>query len=71
MNIVNTTNIVRIAPLSFCILLGNMYQPDYYDPRRDIRKWAENNIMKTWYMRTIYVSFKSEQDAIMFALRWC
>ncbi len=64
-------NIVRISPLTFCIHLGNMYGPNFYDPRRDIREWAENNINKTWYMRTIYISFKSNNDAIMFALRWC
>lgn len=64
-------NIDRIGPLTFCIHLGSLYQTDYYDPRSDIKEWAKNNIMKTWYMREIYVSFRSESDAMMFALRWC
>lgn len=62
--------IVHISPLMFCIHLGNMYSPDYYDPRTDIREWAEENITKTWYMDTIYVSFRSKDDAMAFKLRW-
>ena len=67
-------NIVRISPLTFCIHLEwaaypvNTYK---YDPRSDIREWAKDNVMKTWTMRGIYVSFKSNKDAMMFTLRWC
>ena len=64
-------NIVRISPLTFCIHLGNIYQSGYYDPRSDINEWAKNNVMKTWFMRGNYVSFRSNKDAMMFTLRWC
>ena len=65
-------NIVRISPLTFCIHLRyTKFGIPKYDPRSDIKEWAENNINKMWYMRGIYVSFKSKHDAMMFSLRWC
>ncbi len=62
--------IVHISPLTFCIHLDQSWDPNRYDPRSDIEEWAEENIKNTWFMRSIYVSFRSKNDAMAFKLRW-
>lgn len=63
--------ITHVNPLSFYVSLRNRYSPNFYDPRDDIKKWCEENIEHKWYMRGVYISFRSPTDAMAFKLKWC
>jgi len=57
--------ITHISPLTFYIDI--LLQ---YDNRPEIEKWLKDNAEKSYYMRMVYVSFKSKTDAVAFKLRW-
>lgn len=61
-------NIKHITPLCFCIsVIGLEHQSQ---ERREMEKWLKQNIKRTYFVRNVYITFRSKQDAMAFKLRW-
>lgn len=58
----------HITPLCFCVTWG-YYTED--DPRLEIEEWLKANIKRTYFTHTVYITFRSKYDAILFKMRWC
>lgn len=60
--------ITHISLLCFCIsVIGLEYQRQ---ERREMEEWLEENIKRTYFVRNVYITFRSKQDAMAFKLRW-
>lgn len=60
--------ITHISPLCFCISVIDIeYQRQ---ERQKMKEWIEQNIERTYFIRGIYITFRSRHDAMAFKLRW-
>jgi len=60
--------ITHISPLCFCIsVIGLEHQRQ---ERREMKEWIEQNIERTYFIRGVYITFRSKHDAMAFKMRW-
>lgn len=62
--------VTHITPLCFCIT-WDYFAKENDDPRSEIEEWLEANIKRKYVTRTVYVTFWSKYDALLFKMRWC
>lgn len=60
--------IKHITPLGFCISYDSYQERD---PRSEIARWLDDNIKRTYFTYSVYVTFRSKYDVLLFKMRWC
>ena len=60
--------IIHISPLCFCISTIDISYSR--QERKDMEEWIEQNTKRTYFIRGVYITFRSEEDAMVFKLRW-